>query len=186
MADNWYGDGWEDDQWDSSGWEDESQKMRRSGGRGWMVGAVILVAIGALGIFLFTRLNNTPEQAARVWLQAVTKFDRQKSASLTCANAINSQQTGGQMGSEVLTLLQDGGNILQELGVPLDISAVAQFIEFDIHGLKFDTLQEDEEYAMVHVSGLLSVSFKMLSLPLQLDEDWIMAREEGRWKWCGR
>jgi hypothetical protein len=186
MTNDWYGDGWEDDQWDSSGWADESQGLRRGSGRGWIVGAVILVAGVAMGIFFINRMNNTPQRAAQAWLQAVTGFDQQKAASLSCANVASSQQSGGQIGSEVLTMLQDSGNSLQEWGIPLDLSIIAEYIDFDIRDLRFETVHEEEDFALVHVNGPLSIRFQVLSLPLQLDEEWQMVREDGRWKWCGR
>ena len=58
-------------------------------------------------------------------------------------------------------------------------------IDFDLRDLEFTVVSRTGDQAVVRVSGELRTSLLFLSVPGQVDDSWLMVREDGRWKYCG-
>ena len=173
-------DGWNDSHrgWDppDAGW---------GGGDGWgaparrafpwrVIVIVLLVAGGAVvGLRLLGGALEGPAAAARRYLQAAVAYDGNELARRTCAAQQQALMEAGLM----ITALDMLANYYVDGGL--------EDIDFDLRDLEFTVVSRTGDQAVVRVSGELRTSLLFLSVPGQVDDSWLMVREDGRWKYCG-
>lgn len=129
--------------------------------------AVLLVALS----FLLVSCADTPEGAARAWLNAMMKLDGNKILDLTCATQVENVQQSGLWESAFALVPQLFGLNVQS--------------KSDISGLNFVTTSLNGDNATVHVYGNMRVAVLAYAQAYPVDELWQMAMESGKWKWCG-
>lgn len=137
---------------------------------------LLLLALGSLALFPVVRLlvsGSSPAAAARRYYAAATRWDGNQLARLTCAEQQTALMEAGLVAGALDIIAR------YYLGDGLDL------VEIDIEDIRFETISESEQEAIVHVSGELRTAYLLLSLPVPVDENWRMVRENGRWKWCG-
>lgn len=124
-----------------------------------------------LSCFLLVGCASTPDRAAKEWFEAQANSDGNTMLGLTC---------------------ESEKQAMQELGlISAGLSLLPQLFGFDIEGegdlsdVTFTTTREDSNLAYVHVSGTMRVAVLTFAQEMQIDETWIMAREDDTWKWCG-
>jgi hypothetical protein len=117
--------------------------------------------------------GDSPEAAAKEWLQAMAAMDGNKIAERTCA----AQQAS----------VQQAGLWLSVFGLfgQMQLGDQAQ-AKIDISGLTFTTVRSSGDTAAVQVSGRVRVAILAVSQAQDVNETWRMEREDGKWKWCGQ
>ncbi|HZQ06565.1 MAG TPA: hypothetical protein VFD70_08290 [Anaerolineae bacterium] len=126
--------------------------------------AVSLVLLGACSFM------DTPEGAAREWMQAAVNLDGMKLAERTCAMQQQNVQQGGLMISAI-SLLGQG--------------LIGQQAKIDISDLKFTTVNKTETTASVRVTGTIRTAILAFSQSQDVDELMQMSYENGKWRYCG-
>jgi hypothetical protein len=124
----------------------------------------VLVNVFACG------LGDSPEKAAREWIDALLNMDGNKLAARTCA----AQQEN----------LQDTALWLSAFAV-LGETLTGQEVEADISDLEFTTIERTGDTAQVRVTGEIRTAVLAMAETQEVDETWQMVREDGEWKWCG-
>jgi hypothetical protein len=136
----------------------------------WFVSA--LLVFGLLASCSFINDNDSPAQGAREWINGVTNQDGNKTLKYTClAQRENLQQA--QMWVSAFS-------VLARL-----FTGPSTEIKGDISDLKFETINQSGNQAMVRVHGELRVAVLASAQAYQVDEQWQMARENDTWRWCG-
>ncbi len=116
-------------------------------------------------------LVDSPENAAREWLQAFGNLDGNKLAERTCAaQQANVQQAG--MWTSAFAIL---GQMM-----------IGQQGKTDVSSLNFTTVRSSGDTAYVRVTGQIRAAVLALATTQNVDETWRMVREDGKWKWCGQ
>ncbi len=174
-----WNDGWNDNQ----GWNPPDAGW--GGGNGWGAPArrafpwrviliMLLVGGGAVvGLRLVGGALEGPVGAARRYMQAAVAYDGNELARRTCA----AQQQALMEAGLVITALDLIANYYVDVGL--------EDIDFDLRDLEFTEISRSGDQAVVRVSGELRTSLLFLSVPGQVDDTWLMVREDGRWKYCG-
>lgn len=170
--------GW-DDSWDNPGGWDSS-------GAGWgmpaprrvfpwkvIVAVVLVVTVVVVGVRLVASAAEGPAVAARRYLQAAVSMDGNDLARRTC----DAQQEALMGTGLVLTALSMIANYYVGFGL--------EDVQVDLSDVNYTTVSQAADRAEVRVSGEMRSSILLLSLPVPIDEQWLMVREDGRWKWCG-
>ena len=141
----------------------------------WRVVLIVLLAGGGVvvGLRLLGGALEGPEAAARRYLQAAVAYDGNELARRTCA----AQQQALMEAGLVITALDLIANYYVDVGL--------EDIDFDLRDLEFTEISRSGDQAVVRVSGELRTSLLFLSVPGQVDDTWLMVREDGRWKYCG-
>jgi hypothetical protein len=114
-------------------------------------------------------LGDSPEKAAREWLKAYLSLDGNKLLERTC---IDRQAD-----------VQEAGTWLSAYGM-LGEMLTGQKTKADISDLHFDLISETGNSASVHVYGVMSVAVLASFESQNVDEEWQMVKEDGKWKWC--
>jgi hypothetical protein len=131
---------------------------------------IVALLLGGVyvGIFL---LGDSPEKAAQEWVQAFANLDGNKIAERTCAAQQANVQQAGLLNSVVGLFGQQ---------------TIGQQANTDVSGLKFTTVSRSSNIAAVRVTGQIRVAVLGLSQTQDINETWSIARENGKWKWCGQ
>jgi len=120
-----------------------------------------------------TGCADSPERAAKEWLDALANLDGNKLLDRTCLAQRPAVQEEG-LWSSVFALLPHafGLNIQSKT---------------DISGLSFSrtSINADETAANVRVYGEIRVAVLAFAQSEQADETWQMIKEDGAWRWCG-
>ena len=124
----------------------------------------MLVAPAACG------LRDSPEGAAKEWLEALASFDGLKMDERTCSEQKEQLQQGGAL----LAAFSALGQEITDQNVRIDVSAV-----------NLSTTKSTADTANVHVTGKIRASVGLLVQSQPVDEDWKMVKEGGKWAWCG-
>jgi hypothetical protein len=125
-----------------------------------VIGA-FLVAIGLAASLLLTRPLQ-PDEAAKVWVEALASQDVRQVSDLTCMAQQNSIQA---------TSLAVGAGGL--LGTTLDVG-----------GLQYSTTRTVGDQADVRVTGPVAASIGPLSTARRIDLNIRMRQESGKWRYC--
>jgi hypothetical protein len=121
-----------------------------------IVAVVVLVSLlSACGI------GDSPEKAAREWLDALLNMDGNKLMERTCAEQQEAVQEAG-----------------------LWVSFTGEQIEADVSDLRFKTVYRSGDTARVRVTGEIRTAILAVATVEEVDEEWQMVREDGKWKWC--
>jgi len=115
--------------------------------------------------------GDSPEAAAKEWMQAFANLDGNKIAERTCtAQQANVQQAG--MWASVFGMFGQ--------------QTIGQQSKTDISDLKFTTISSSGDTAQVRVTGQVRFAVLALSQTQDVNETWRMVREDGKWRWCGQ
>jgi len=118
-------------------------------------------------------VGDSPENGAKEWLQALAKQDGLKLEDRTCSSQKQEQQREGM----VFTTLMMFGESLT--GVNL------QDVKMELSDLEVTTIRTSGETAEVRVKGKLRAAIGLVVQSMEMDDTWLMTREEGKWKYCG-
>jgi hypothetical protein len=124
------------------------------------IGALVLIAALAVTIFITRPLQ--PEEAARVWLDALAAQDVSQLSELTCLAQQNSIQA--------TSLVVAAGGLF---GTSLDVS-----------GLQYQTTRSDPNSADVLVTGPIKLSLGPVATARRLNLTVRMRQEGGKWRYC--
>lgn len=113
---------------------------------------------------------DSPEKAAKEWLEAWANLDGNKLAERTC----DAQQETVQSGAIWLSAFAALGQMF-----------TGQRTQADISDLRFVTISRSDDTAQVRVTGEIRTAVLAIAQKQQVDETWQMVREGGKWKWCG-
>jgi hypothetical protein len=122
--------------------------------------------------FVFTsclHISNSPETSARKWTEALFTNDKHTLKELTC----DQEFTNTQIASLVFEMLSG-----------LDIVFDGLKPAFDLSNLKFKTIYQEGDVAIVQVSGSIEMSALFISNSKYLEEKWNFIKEDGLWKFC--
>ncbi|MFZ2361710.1 MAG: hypothetical protein WA040_20400 [Anaerolineae bacterium] len=114
--------------------------------------------------------NDSPDKAAKGWLQALADQDGLAWDQLTCA----AQKSQNDKEGVIFTALGAIVNAILGDGVAMDVSDV-----------KAKTTKRSDYVAIVHVRGDVRTALGLMVESEALDEDWVMVKEDGQWKYCG-
>ncbi|MEN6479211.1 MAG: hypothetical protein ABFD20_06200 [Anaerolineales bacterium] len=132
--------------------------------------AVILVLLMLASLLVACQPSDSPEKAAREWVEASLNYDGNKMAQRTCTALQEELQNQALLLSAFAALGQ---------------MYTGQQTQGDISELHFETLNRSGDTAQVRVTGEIHVAVLAFSQAEQVDETWRMIREDGKWKWCG-
>ena len=168
---------WDDNWNDNRGWESPDAGWGAPARRAfpWRVILIVLLVGGGavIGVRLLSGALEGPTAAARRYMQAAVTYDGNELARRTCA----AQQQALMEAGLVITALDLIANYYVDLGL--------EDIDFDLRDLEFTAISRAGDRAVVRVSGELRTSLLLLSVPGQVEDTWLMVREDGRWKNCG-
>lgn len=134
---------------------------------------LVLVTLALASTVASCTLIDSPENAAREWLQAFGNLDGNKIAERTCAaQQANVQQAG--LWTSAITLI---GQYLVGQGLQG---------KTDVSSLNFTTVRSSSDVAYVRVTGQIRAAVLAFATTQNVDETWKMVREDGKWKWCGQ
>lgn len=128
---------------------------------------VIVTAAAALAA---CGTQDSPERAAEEWLEAFANMDGNKLMERTCAEQQRNAQETGVWLSAFALLVQ---------------SLTRQQTEIDISDVGFDVIEEAGDRARVRVTGQIRTAVLAIGRIQEIDEVWLIVREDGQWKWCG-
>lgn len=116
---------------------------------------------------------DTPERAAKEWLDAIANLDGNKILDRTCLAQRPAVQEAGLWNSAFSLVPKYFG---------LDVKS-----QGDISGLNFSqtSINADETVARVRVYGEIRVAVLAFAQSQSVDETWQMIKEAGAWRWCG-
>lgn len=109
--------------------------------------------------------NDAPAVSAQRWYQGYRAFDIQTLSEVTCS-----------------TMLPDLQVLLQQ-----NLEGIKTFssYNFDISRLKFKTVKQTKDTAIVEVKGTETIFLDEKNFPSEIKKDLQLVRESGVWKWCG-
>lgn len=177
-------------------WGDDDLKLGGSaslpgGFTAVLVIVLIILVISALGFggMQLWRVGK-PVYAAEQWFDAMWAMDSETVLDRTCDQEIwvsNTLASGASVAglTEYLDITQIPG--LDEFLIPgIDLDGLKDEFEIDRSRIEFAEISGGEETAVVTAKG--QIRFRILKgwYPYRLDETWLMVKEDGRWKWCGR
>lgn len=114
--------------------------------------------------------NDAPDKAAIDWLQALADQDGLAWDQFTCAAQKQQSDKEGVIftasGAIVNTILGDG-------------------VDMDVSDVTSKTTKRSDYVAIVHVKGDIRTALGLMVESEELDEDWVMVKEDGHWKYCG-
>ena len=181
------GNDWDSSKWPSQGWDEPIIRPRR---RILPVTMIVIaaaaVAVAAVWLLPMLRSSASPVSAAQAWAEAVTGFDGERIADLSCLNAPVPAQIVMQLfgalkeGGATIPLPDDWTEQLERL-----LPRLAEYITLDAGQLQYGLLSSTASEARVHASGPLRVGVWRIFFPVELDQTWEMQQEDGLWKWCG-
>ncbi|HUN22581.1 MAG TPA: hypothetical protein PK299_05530 [Anaerolineales bacterium] len=116
--------------------------------------------------------TNNPSGIAKQWMTATLTADGATTLKLTCESMRETVQMQGLLSASFSMLFQTQGMNSQDA-------------KTDLSDIKFDTVERKGDNAVVNVSGEVIVSFLGAAMPQEINESWVMVREDGDWKWCG-
>ncbi len=119
--------------------------------------------------------DDTPQNAARKWYQAVADFDGLKVDDLPCDAEKEKLRQGGLFITAFGFLA--GGMLGQSL--------MGQTVKADVSGLEFTIISSRAEVVDVHVGGRIRSAIGLAVQSQQLDQVLHMVWHEGKWKFCG-
>ncbi len=120
-----------------------------------------------------TGCADSPEGAAKEWLDAMINLDGNKILDRTCLAQRPAVQEEGLWNSAFSLVPQYFG---------LDVKS-----QVDVSGLIFSriSLSADETVANVRVYGEIRTAVLAFAQSEPVDETWQMTKEDGAWRWCG-
>lgn len=133
----------------------------------------VLVAIASMHL-----QQETPEEAARVWFNALMRSDGKLLLDHTCSERAEEARKAGAAAAIARWI---GTQLLDSLNQQFGIGVGAEIGLTEVRPLILD-----DEYATLSVS--LGITATLLGSPLlstPVEQIWIMKQENGRWKWCG-
>ena len=135
---------------------------------------VMIVIAMVVGILAACSMGDSPEKAAKEWLEAMINLDGNKILERTCVAQRENVQTA--------SLLNSAFAMLPQVFFGVDVK-----VQSDVSDLQFTTVYIDENkgYAHVHITGELRVAVLGVAQALPVDETWVMVKEGGKWRWCG-
>jgi len=180
----------EEDIW--SDWSDDGDENTSVRSKKWPVlftaAAVLLLLMAGSGAF-WVKQRSAPTYAAEKWLDAMWTADGYEVMELTCdeqvwvSNLVNS-------GSVIQGLVKFLGitsiPALDELGLDVDILGLGDQFEVERSQIKFTEVRQGADSALVTATGRLRIRVFGGWFPYRLNEQWVMVREDDRWRWCGR
>jgi len=130
------------------------------------------ILLVVFSLFL-TGCADSPERAAREWLDAMVNLDGNKILDRTCLAQRPAVQQAGLWSSAFAMLPQVFGLNIESKG--------------DVSGLNFSqtSINADETVANVRVYGEIRVAVLAFARSEPVDETWQMIKEDGAWRWCG-
>jgi hypothetical protein len=108
--------------------------------------------------------KQSPVEVVESFMTAVEAFDLDTAASLVCA----AQQDKVRKGLEPF----------------YEVTRPGEAFDLSFHELSFEERSNDGEMAVVHVGGLLRLSFLGQEDIQEVNEEHIVVRENGRWVIC--
>ena len=129
--------------------------------------AIVVIVVSVLAA---CGMGDSPERAAKEWLEALVNMDGNKLMERTCA--------------EQRENVQEAGLWLSALGM-LGHSFTGQRVQGDISDVRFNVVGETGNTARVRVTGQIRVAVLAFAQTQEVDEEWLMVQEDGKWKWCG-
>jgi len=122
---------------------------------------------------ILTGCSATPEGAAKQWLDAMLNLDGNKILDLTCIAQRQNVQQQGLYNSTIALLPQMFGFNMTTKG--------------DVTGLKFTqtSINADQTRAFIHVTGEVRVAVLAFAQAYNVDETWVVVKEDNTWRWCG-
>lgn len=175
-----------DDSWnDNRGWDPPPPDSGWGGGGDWggpvrrafpwrvVLIAVLVVGGGVVGLRLVGGVLEGPAAAARRYLLAAVTFDANEMSRRTCA----AQQQALMEAGLVVTALDMVANYYVGVGL--------EDVSYDISDLEFTVGSRAGDRAVVHIQGEMRTALLFISVPVPVDDTWLMVRESGRWKYCG-
>jgi hypothetical protein len=121
-----------------------------------------LLACGPLDAILGTVAADSPERAAREWLEASVTMDGTQLIARTCVAQHGTVLTGGLWLSALSVL-------------------AGQQTKVDTSDLHFLTSTVTDSSAQVHVIGKIRTAVLAVAQEQDLDETWQMVWEDGKW-----
>lgn len=115
--------------------------------------------------------SDKPAESAKEWYIAVNTMDALKADSLVCVAIQDEFRNQINLGS---AFLQIGNMLLGDIKIEVDVSKV-----------KFSTIDKKGDMAIVQAIGDMRGAVGGTVQSIYLDEEWLMAYEDGAWKWCG-
>lgn len=158
-----------------------------------LVGLLLVAGVVAGAYFLLAdKLFDSPERAARVWVQALMEGDMNRLNDRTCndqswiVNArTSSDSLAGMLAVEPMIESLGASDLLS--GLNQSVSGFLDNIDYDLSELIFDAPKDASGRAVVNVSGKLRVKVignAWFSIPF--NDRWVTIEEGGNWRWCGR
>lgn len=129
--------------------------------------AIIVIAISVLTA---CGMGDSPERAAEEWLESSLNMDGNTLMERTCAEQQES--------------VQEAGLWLSVFGI-LGQLFTGQQTQTDISDLRFNVVNETGNTAHVRVTGQIRTAVLAFAQTQEVDEEWLMVQEDGKWKWCG-
>jgi hypothetical protein len=134
------------------------------------VGSMATEAVGPGGAEPIHPGSESPNSAARQWIEAVWRLDGLAAEKRTCVAMLAQLEEEGLWASAVSVIGQ---------------SLTGQVVQVDLSGLSFRTVEEEDNSARVRVTGEIRTAVLLSVERSSMDQIWLMSRENGLWKWCG-
>ena len=133
---------------------------------------VLILIIGGVLMGCGTdRQEPGPEDGAKEWIDAIVNQDGNRILKYTCKEHRDDVKEAGMWISAFAVL----GQLLTNRSVQ---------IEGDISDLKLETVSESDDQAEIRVYGELRVAVLANASAYDVDERWIMIKEDDTWRWC--
>lgn len=175
---------------DEPGYDDWETPSRNSRHPTILLALILLLLATAVAAGAFWLVQRrTPTYAAEKWFDAMFAANGYRVMELTCDEEIwvSNVVNGGSVVQgflEFLGITSIPG--LDILGVAPDLQDLSKEIEVDRSQVEFTEVQQSNDSAVVAVNGRLRIRAFGGWFPYRLDEEWLMVREDGQWRWCGR
>lgn len=114
--------------------------------------------------------TDSPDKAAKEWLEAWTNLDGNKLAERTC----DAQQENVQSGAIWVSAFAALGEMF-----------TGQRTQVDTSDLHFVPISKSGDTAQIRVTGEIRSAVLAIAQTQEVDETWLIVREGGKWKWCG-
>ncbi|MEA3459781.1 MAG: hypothetical protein U9R11_03755 [Chloroflexota bacterium] len=134
---------------------------------------IMVLVLVAVSLLTACGAGDSPERAAREWLEALISMDGNKLIERTCAEQHANVQKAGLWASAFDVL----GQVFTKF--------TDQQIKVDISDLRFETVSKSGNTAQVRVTGEIRIAVLAAAMAPQVDATWLMVQEDSKWKWCG-